>query len=167
MIKGQVKDFGWLRGCLISTGTALFFIRYLGERFRQQNKFLYQVSFQWQETVFHVCGFLDTGNFLYEPIGKLPVSVMEEAVFLEYFKEPLTIFMKKHSVKDIRMIPYHTVGKENGLMPGILVTNIQITNGNQKVEVDRGVVGISRKPLSEKGHYQMLLHPDLIKYGRS
>lgn len=167
MLQGQIKGLGWIMGFMITMGMVLLVFRSLWNTLRQQKEFLYQVSFQWQGVTVKVCGFLDTGNFLYEPIGKVPVSVMEEAVFLEYFKEPLTIFIEKHSVKDIRMIPYHTVGKENGMMLGILVTKIQITNGNQKVEVKHGIVGISKKPLSERGHYQMLLHPDLIKCGRS
>lgn len=112
-------------------------------------------------------GFLDTGNFLYEPVTKMPVSVMDPAVFAEHFHEPITNLMEKEGSRDIRMIPYRSVGKNSGIMWGILADEIQITNGNQRMKIEKGIIGLSEEKLSEEGRYDLLLHPDLIKYGRS
>lgn len=165
-VRAQSSRQIWLVELFFSAGILILIYKVLWRKWNTQKDFLYTVTFQWHQEIFRVCGFLDTGNFLYEPLSKMPVSVMEETVFLEHFKEPLTKMIEKHSVKDIRMIPYHSVGTENGMMLGILVTNIQITNGSQKIEVKRGIVGISKEELSKSGHYQLLLHPDLIKSGR-
>lgn len=156
----------WIGGFLISAGLCWMFCRIFWDNFRQQKDFLYEVTFEWNAKTIEVCAFLDTGNFLYEPIGHMPVSVLEEEAFLRYFDEPLTELIKHGEVGDIRMIPYRSVGCEEGIMPGILVKNIQITNGNQRAEAAKGMVGISKKPLSSGGHYELLLHPDLIKCGR-
>ncbi len=165
-VRGQSGGWIWIAEFALSIGIFIFIYKMVWMKFKMQKDFLYEVTFQWQKEKFQVCGFLDTGNFLYEPLSKMPVCVMEEAVFLEHFREPLTKMIEKYSVKDIRMIPYHSVGTETGIMPGILVTDIQITNGSQKIEVTRGIVGISKEELSKSGHYQLLLHPDLIKCGR-
>lgn len=153
-------------GFAVSAGILWGCYRVFWDNFRQQKDFLYEVSFEWNQTEIRVCAFLDTGNFLYEPIGHMPVSVMEEEAFLRYFDEPLTELIKHGDIGEIRMIPYRSVGCEEGVMPGILVKNIQITNGNQKAEALKGIVGISKRPLSAGGHYELLLHPDLIKCGR-
>lgn len=156
----------WAAGFAVSIGICWIFYRVLWDNFRQQKDFLYEVAFEWNHRKMKVSAFLDTGNFLYEPIGHMPVSVLEEEAFLRYFDEPLTELIKHGDVGDIRMIPYRSVGCEEGMMPGILVKNIQITNGNQRAEAFKGIVGISKRPLSSDGHYELLLHPDLIKCGR-
>lgn len=156
----------WMVVFVISAGACWIFFRIFWENFRQQKDFLYEVAFEWNQKTIKVCAFLDTGNFLYEPIGHMPVSVLEEEAFLRYFDEPLTELIKHGDVGNIRMIPYRSVGCEEGMMPGILVKNIQITNGNQKAEAKKGMVGISKGALSSGGNYELLLHPDLIKCGR-
>ncbi len=75
--------------------------------------------------------------------------------------------MKKHNRSHMRLIPYHSVGKKQGILPGILVTDLQITNGKERYEAKKGVVAVAQQNLFRQGHYQMLLHPDLIKNGRS
>ena len=42
-----------------------------------------------------VCAFLDTGNFLYEPVSQMPVCILEEETFLKYFHEPLFKMIEK------------------------------------------------------------------------
>lgn len=164
----QAQDGGWIWGLefFFSTGTFILMYKVIWHKLSAQKDFLYEVRFQWRQECFCVCGFLDTGNFLYEPLSKMPVSVMEEAVFLKHFHEPLTKMIEKHNAGDIRMIPYFCVGTESGIMPGILVKNIQIINGSQRIKIKKGIVGISKEDLSKSGHYQLLLHPDLIKCGR-
>ena len=49
---------------------------------------------------------------------------------------------------------------------GIIVRNILISGKEGKIQIEKGIIGISEESLSEKGAYQLLLHPDLIQYGR-
>ena len=155
-------EVSWLPGFVLSIGIGYIFYKGIIENFFDEKDFLYHVTFQWNHKTFQVCGYLDTGNCLFDPFSKMPVSVMEESVFLEYFSKPLTKMINEHSVEDIRIIPFHSVGRKNGVMTGILVTDMKITNGNRRIEVGKGVIGVTKDSLCASGNYQMLIHPNLI-----
>ena len=55
----------------------------------------YQVEFTILHKKLEVCAFLDTGNFLYEPVSQMPVCILEEETFLKYFHEPLFKMIEK------------------------------------------------------------------------
>ena len=60
--------------CALST---MFFLRrvyeLLGKDLLEKQGNFYEVEFIWNHTKVCVCGFVDTGNFLYDPISHLPV----------------------------------------------------------------------------------------------
>lgn len=164
--KRFIPGKSWILGGILSAaGLFCFYILFWRDTLRQKD-FLYDVEFTWQGKKIKVCGFADTGNFLYEPIGRMPVSVLEASVLQKYYEGSLKNLTEKHDGKGIRMIPYHSVGKKRGIMTGILVDNILISGKEGKIQVEKGVIGISEESLSQKGAYQLLLHPDLMKYGR-
>ena len=162
-VKYRLSIHIWIFGCFAAFLLLAFLYCAVWENIRSQKDSLYQVSFELLGRTVRVTAYLDTGNFLYEPIERIPVSVMEEQALNPYLDESLTILIEKHKLKDIRMIPYRTVGRENGLMMGILVANIRIKNSSQTWMAERGLIGLSEHPLSRDGHYQLLLHPDLVR----
>lgn len=162
-IKYRLSIHIWIFGCFAAFLLLAFLYCAVWENIREQKDSLYQVSFELLGKTVRVTAYLDTGNFLYEPIEKLPVSVIEEQALNPYLDESLTILIEKHKLKDIRMIPYRSVGKEGGLMMGVLVTNMRIKNSSQTWIVQRGLIGLTEQPLSRNGHYQLLLHPDLVR----
>lgn len=131
----------------------------------RQDQF-YQVRFSWKDKEISTCAFVDTGNFLYEPIRHQPVSILDEKAFLRYFHHSLEKLIKEDQADMICLIPYRSIGKEDGIMKGILVRNLEIIKEKQKIEVPSAVIAISKVPLSKWDHYEMLLHKDLIKNGR-
>ena len=163
---GWLPFSSWLPGCLSAAAGIWLLYRLVWRDIKRQKDFLYQVEFSWAGKTIHVCGFADTGNFLYEPIGRMPVSVMDKSVLQKYYKGSLKDLIEKHDENGIRMIPYHSVGRKRGVMTGIIVRNILISGKEGKIQIEKGVIGISEEPLSEKGAYELLLHPDLIQYGR-
>lgn len=163
---GWLPFSSWLLGCLSAAAGIWLLYRLVWRDIKRQKDFLYQVEFSWAGKTIHVCGFADTGNFLYEPIGRMPVSVMDKSVLQKYYKGSLKDLIEKHDENGIRMIPYHSVGRKRGVMTGIIVRNLLISGKEGKIQIEKGVIGISEEPLSEKGAYQLLLHPDLIQYGR-
>jgi stage II sporulation protein GA (sporulation sigma-E factor processing peptidase) len=126
----------------------------------------YQVEFTILHKKLEVCAFLDTGNFLYEPVSQMPVCILEEETFLKYFHEPLFKMIKKQEAEGIRMIPYQSVGREHGMMPAVMANDMKITKEDRIMEHKKAVIAISKVSLSKWGAYEMLLHPDLIKNGR-
>lgn len=163
---GWLPFSSWLPGCLSAAAGIWLLYRLVWRDIKRQKDFLYQVEFSWAGKTIHVCGFADTGNFLYEPIGRMPVSVIDKSALQKYYKGSLKDLIEKHDENGIRMIPYHSVGRKRGVMTGIIVRNLLISGKEGKIQIEKGVIGISEEPLSEKGAYQLLLHPDLIQYGR-
>ncbi|WMC92232.1 sigma-E processing peptidase SpoIIGA [Kineothrix sp. MB12-C1] len=95
----------------------------------------------------------DTGNSLREPISGKPVSVIEEGALgeLALIKMP----------EKLKIIPYHSVGKENGILEGYEVPELMIEREEGTIRWQKVIVGISTNKISANGAYQMILHPDL------
>lgn len=109
------------------------------------------------DNAIEVDALLDTGNSLREPISGKPVSVVEEAVMdkLTGVRVP----------EKLRMIPYHSVGKSNGVMEGYEIPEL-IIKGEEEIHCKKVMIGISKNKISANGRYQMILHPDLNKEGK-
>ena len=153
--------------CALST---MFFLRrvyeLLGKDLLEKQGNFYEVEFIWNHTKVCVCGFVDTGNFLYDPISHLPVCILEEEAFKRYFHHSLEEFIKKYETDKIRLIPYLSIGKEGSIMTAIFVSDLKIVEEKRRIEVPHAVIAVSKVSLSKWGQYEILLHPDLIKNGR-
>lgn len=165
MLKKQIK-LPW--GFFAVTSCVL--VRYLYvsvvKDMNHDKESFYQAEFTILHKKLVVCAFLDTGNFLYEPVSHMPVCILEEATFLKYFHQPLFKMIEKHETEGIRMIPYQSVGMEHGMMPAVMAKDMKITKEDRVTEHKKAVIAISKVSLSKRGAYEMLLHPDLIKNGR-
>lgn len=98
---------------------------------------------------------IDTGNSLREPVSGKPVSVVDADSFeqLNGVKRP----------EKLKVIPYRSIGRENGMMEGYEVPEIVIDNGEELLRQQKVIVGISKAKVSANGRYQMILHPDLCE----
>ena len=101
---------------------------------------------------------VDTGNSLREPVSGKPVSVMDADMFerLEGVKLP----------EKLKLIPYRSIGRENGIMEGYEVPEIVIEHEGERIERQKAVVAVSKAKVSADGRYQIILHPELF-YGKS
>ena len=95
---------------------------------------------------------VDTGNSLREPISGKPVSVLDEKLFTALWeKEP----------EGFRAIPYHSVGREKGIMKGYEVPCMIVEWEGLRKECRDIYVGLSHTSVSEG--YQMLIHPAILE----
>lgn len=110
-----------------------------------------------------VCGYgneiwlkalVDTGNSLREPVSGKPVSVIDADALnrLEGVRLP----------EKLKLIPYRSIGQENGIMEGYEVPEIVIDDGEEQLHRQKVIIGISKAKVSADGKYHMILHPDLI-----
>lgn len=91
----------------------------------------------------------DTGNSLFDPITKKPVSVIEQS--------SLSVFdMTKMKYL---VVPYNTVGKSHGLLNAFIADSMEV-NGNI---IKNAVIGIHQGKLSQNRKYEMILHPSIIE----
>lgn len=114
-----------------------------------------EVLLFFEEKQVKVKAFVDSGNMLTEPISKKPVSVMEGEVL-----KRAGIRMPDEKCK---VIPYHSVGKQNGILMGYEFPKMMIHKQNTDMELKKVIVAISEDTLFANGKYQMLLHPGLLE----
>lgn len=127
---------------------------------------LCKVTLVCKEGKIKVTGLIDSGNSLAEPISGKPVSVVEKSVFHGLWKDEPGIY---------RVIPYHSIGKKNGMLKGYLFPEIQIeTCGVTKICKDV-YIAVSEESISgdgiimpelEKGvqsKVRMIVNPALLK----
>lgn len=98
---------------------------------------------------------MDSGNSLYDPVSGKPVCIVERAVMGR-----LSLLEK---AEGFYLIPYHSVGKEHGLLQAAVVEEMYLQKGGQRVKREKVLLAASDRALSKAGRYQMLLHPALLE----
>ena len=100
---------------------------------------------------------IDTGNTLKDTVSKDPVSVMDQASVkrLTEGKQP----------ERFRYIPYHSIGKKEGVMPAFRMDKIQIIQDGYRINVEHPLVAICEEELGSE-NYQMIINPDILAGGK-
>ena len=155
ILKGNSREAIPLYSLLFLAAGAYFGIRCLLWRvpgmLKGQNHF-YEVTMYYKGKEKKVSALLDTGNRLYEPISRRPVHV----VTYEAVKELC------ESVTEVVYIPFGSVGRKNGLMPGIFLDRMEVRQGDELNVIERPLIAVCKKKISENGCYQMLLHEECM-----
>lgn len=97
---------------------------------------------------------VDTGNSLVEPISGKPVAVLDKEVFEKVFPQKPKVF---------RLIPYHSIGKKSGVLPGYQLERIVVETRENTKEYREVYIGVSEEILSEVNTYKMILNPRLLE----
>lgn len=120
---------------------------------------------------------IDTGNLLKEPITNIPVIVVEhkllyEAVPKEILENIDNILggdfknipenIKNEYMSKLKIIPFTSLGKQNGMLLGIKADGIMVEEENEVKKIDKIIIGIYNKKLSKKEEYSALLGIDVI-----
>lgn len=63
----------------------------------------------------------------------------------------------------VRLIPFVSIGRENGLLVGIRTDEVWMRQGNTMVSLKGVVVGFHGRPLSADGSYQALINPAVVQ----
>lgn len=100
---------------------------------------------------------IDTGNTLRDEISNDPVSIMDQVSVrkLTEGKKP----------ERFRYIPYHSIGKKDGVMPAFRLDRIQIIRNGNKMNVEYPLVAVSEEELGSE-NYQMIINPDILAGGK-
>jgi sigma-E processing peptidase SpoIIGA len=123
---------------------------------------------------------LDTGNSLKDPISNLPVIVAEYDALHDILPEELIYafdgnegnldFTSLHKLIDngnlalrLRLIPFSSLGKQNGMLIGIKPDMVIVTSKKYNLEISKVIVGIYNNKISKDGEYGALLYPEILK----
>lgn len=116
---------------------------------------------------------LDTGNSLYEPITKKPVIVAEflavkeilpdylKVIYYEKDENNLERVLKNIDVNKFRLIPFSSVGKQNGMLLGINIDKVEIF-AEKNIVFNNATVAICNFSFSKDGFYNALLNPEML-----
>ncbi|KGG80576.1 sigma-E processing peptidase SpoIIGA [Caloranaerobacter azorensis] len=141
-----------------------------------RDKILVPISILLRNKEAHVVALVDTGNSLKDPLTDVPVIIVQFSAIKDILPEKTKKFFEMYNVKDlqfilpflqelgqdlkIRIIPFKTIGKENGVLFGFKPDKVIIKD--QDRAITDIIVGICNDKLSNDNKYEALLHPELL-----
>lgn len=121
---------------------------------------------------------VDTGNSLCDPLSKLPVVVVEFNAISTILPDEIKVIFDLKQENDLtavtsavskstwfsrfRLIPFSSLGKENGMLIGFKPDFILIGAKETQKNICEVVIGIYNRTLSRNDSYKALLGPDLV-----
>lgn len=120
---------------------------------------------------------IDTGNLLKEPISNTPVIVLEHTLLYDCIpKEILNNLenilggefssvpeeIKNQYISKLKVIPFSSLGKQNGMLMGIKPEYIIIKNEDNEKKISNVIIGIYNKSLTKRGEYRGLIGMELL-----
>lgn len=122
---------------------------------KRQKQPYWAVTLKEGDAVCDVIGLMDSGNGLYDPISARPVCIVQKEVARQ-----LGLFQRD---ENFRLIPYHSVGRQHGLLKAAAVEEMYLQRGEQRIRRKNVLLAVSDQELSAKKCYQMLLHPAILE----
>lgn len=129
------------------------------------------IEIKLNEKIIKTKAMLDTGNLLKEPITNTPVVVVEHTLLYECIPkeilnnlekiiggdfEKLPNYIREEYVLKLKLIPFSSLGKNNGMLLGIKPEYIKVIGEEERVSRNV-IIGIYNKSLTKKGEYRALL----------
>ena len=120
---------------------------------------------------------IDTGNLLKEPITNIPVIIVEHTLLYDVIEkeilnnleeilsgnlEGIPENVKNKYLSKLKVIPFKSLGKENGMLLGIKIDKVILENEENRKVIDKVIIGIYNKSLTRRGEYRALLGIDMI-----
>ncbi len=159
-------------------GIVGFVITYVGFKIVKnkinKNEIVYTVEIKIEDKSEITKLLLDTGNMLKDPLTKSPVILVEKRVLINLLPDELIKLMEQDNGGDIneileeykkriRIIPFTSVGKQNGMMFGIKVDEIKVLTDVDEVINKDAIVCIYNRSFSKSKKYFGLLGIDLLE----
>ena len=134
----------------VMAGLAAFF--WAGAQSRRLGTLRYPVRLYYRGKEKEFMALADSGNRLREPVTGKPVSVISYEDCRGFCDTLSAVFC----------IPYRSVGKEQGMLTGIVFERMEIFRDSGVLTVEKPVVAVAREPLSADGSFTMLLPEELV-----
>ena len=127
--------------------------------------------------VINTLALIDTGNLLKDPISNTPVVVVEHTLLYDILPkqilnnlenilggdlEKIPEEIKDKYISKLKVIPFSSLGRQNGMLLGIKADEIIIENEEEKTKKENVIVGIYDKSLTKRGEYRALVGMNLL-----
>ena len=107
-------------------------------------------------------GYIDSGNTLKDPLSKKPVIIVEKSI-MENIIDTDNLLGGDERLK-LRLIPFKSIGKQNGMLIGIKPEYVIINYNENKVKTRNVIVGIYDKKISKS--YSALIGLEILEGGK-
>ena len=166
---------------IISSIISYFIIKYawgaIQKNFIRDKTFI-DICVSYENKSLNLISLIDTGNSLYDPLTNTPVIVVEFESIAQILPEELVEIFHSSSENDLsiissvvsssklmsrfRLIPFSSLGKENGMLIGFKPDYIIVYEGKNTIRIENIIIGIYNKKFSKTNKYNALMHPELM-----
>ena len=138
----------------IGFATTEAFLCYLRQNKNMRKQNLFRVELKGSKGAMVLTALLDTGNGLKEPISQRPVCLLEEGLLQNVLEKSEAMF---------RVVPYRSVGCEQGILYAYIVPQMVIRYGEADLVVKDVLCAEVPHKLSSKQQYEVILHPAYVE----
>lgn len=163
---------------LVTVGIIIkIFMEVIQSKFSKE-RMLIPVKIAFDSKSIDLSGLVDTGNSLKDPLTNIPVMVVEfkaledllpieiKSIFENSREDDLSsisaIISTSKWFSRFRLIPFSSLGKENGMLIGFKPDYIQVGEEEEKKNIKNVIIGIYNRSLSRTEKYKALLGPELV-----
>lgn len=155
---GVVQAAVELTGIPAAAGScaAFFLLHFAGKKQRERRlcrRREAEVKITWESESMTVKGIVDTGNSLQEPLGKSPVSILDQEAAGRLLPDGW------ETRRGFYLIPYRSIGRKKGWMRAFRADEMQVVTAEGTVIIRGPILAISGNELSGDGRYRIILHP--------
>ena len=165
-----------LIGIIVAYFTLIFAFKIMKSKISKKD-LICEISININNIEIKTKALIDTGNLLKEPITNLPVIVMEHTLLYDVIPKEILNNTEKilggdfseipEDIKEkyysrLKVIPFSSLGKINGMLLGIKGENLIIDLKEERKRIDKVMVGIYNKSLTKRGEYRSLLGIDFL-----
>ncbi len=142
---------------------------------------IYRVEIIINGKTISIKGLLDTGNSLKDPISGFPVIVVEHKSLYSVIPEKVLNNINKiiggetdeliedsqfnEIISRFRMIPFSSIGKQNGLLLGVKADSVNIILDEKMKSNNKVIIGIYDKSFTKNGMYSAIFGLDMLEGG--
>ena len=161
-------------------GFAITVVAFKVVKYRMTKKDMFcEITIYMREKSVKAKAMIDTGNMLKDPISRMPVIVVEKDILYEIIPYKILNNLDKiiggeiaseiydkeivEYISKFKVIPFTSLGKQNGLLLGIKASKVKIELDSNEEELENVIIGIYDKKLSKKNNYNALLGLDILE----
>ncbi len=100
-------------------------------------------------------GFFDTGNLLVDPIVGKPVHIIKKEMLQGQVEQGQLL---------VRMIPFHSLGRDHGLLEAVTIEGMYIFREDQPLYLEKPILGLAEENLFQDDRCQVILNGKSMEY---
>lgn len=165
-----------LLGAIISLLVILVAFKIVKGKFSKKDMFC-DLEIKINNSTVNTTAMIDTGNCLKEPITNIPVVVLEHTLLYECIPkqilnnldniiggdfEEIPQEIKETYISKLKLIPYSSLGKQNGILLGIKPEYVKVST-EENERIINAIIGIYNKSLTKRGEYRALIGVECIE----